>query len=423
MRDANGLLPLVLAALVLGGFASLPRSAGPVTSRGADEKAAVSGVGTQPPARTEIELVADYFAVDVNRLAYLRAVACADEVVKKASKVQQEQVRRLLTAAGGTAPADLSTRIAVELTLAGANPSGCHRPPDDVLRDYLSDRRERVQLEVLNERIAGAKIEFVVAIVPDPVESNGRWQFDPLVDALQRAVAESGYVLDRFTLPDADPGVNPDRRATFTRHEREPGAILFRHVPSAEDLQDSRFAPVRQNELLLVFLVYEMATGGVHQEALGHAIATSSDWQKLQGFTEPVRVLGPTYSGSIASIRRVLAEQVGRDSTLELRIVSGGATALDNQPMITSLAPERVSYHATLLPDDVMLETVADRLPPLHARSRRGQHVPAVQRASALDHGRGTAPAVRVDDGSGRLQCDARAAQLRQERQAARPRA
>src|SRR6185295_7303576 len=148
------------------------------------------------------------------------------------------------------------------------------------------------------------------------------------------AVAESGYVLDRFTLPDADPGVNPDRRAAFTRHEREPGAILFRHVPGAEELEDARFTPVRPNELLLVFLVYEMATGGVHQEALGHAIATTSNWQKVQGLKAPVRVLGPTYSGSIASIRRVLAEQVGRDSTLEVRVVSGGATALDNQAML-----------------------------------------------------------------------------------------
>src|SRR5207244_6240096 len=122
------------------------------------------------------------------------------------------------------------------------------------------------------------------------------------------------------------------------------------------------FAPARQNELLLVLLVYELATGGVHQEALGHAIATSSDWQRLQGFTEPVRVLGPTYSGSIASIRRVLAEQVGRDSTLEVRVVSGGATALDNQAMIASVAPDRVTYHATLLPDDVTLEAVANHI-------------------------------------------------------------
>jgi hypothetical protein len=140
---------------------------------------------------------------------------------------------------------------------------------------------------------------------------------------------------------------------------REPGAILFRHVPSADELEDTRFVPVRQNELLLVFLVYETATGGVHQEALAHAIATSSDWQKLQGRAEPVRVLGPTYSGSIASIRRVLAEQVRRDSTLVMRVVSGGATAIDNQAAITSVAPERVSYQATLLPDDAVLEAVA----------------------------------------------------------------
>lgn len=361
MRDANGLLPLVLVAVLLGGSAYMPRSAGPVPARDTAQTAGVSGADTRPPTRTEIELVADYFAIDVNRLAYLRAVACARDVVKESNPILQEQVERLMTSTGGTAPADLLTRIDLELALAGNDRPTCNRSAKEVLpllRDYLGDDRERVQLEVLHERIRDhSKIDFVVAVVPDPVDSNGRWQFDPLVDALQRAVAESGYVLDRFALPDWVSAADPDGRSATARHEREPSAIVFRQIQGNAG----------RDELLVVFLVYETATAGVHQQALGHAISTTSRWQKLQGFQDRVRMLGPTYSGSISSIRRVLAQQLTDDSTLRVRVVSGGATAGGNRAAITSVAPDRVSYHATLLPDDTVLRELAAHIETMRA--------------------------------------------------------
>src|SRR2546422_3240173 len=102
-------MPLVLVALLLGGFAYLPRSTGPLTARGADEKAAVSGADLRSETRSEVELVADYFAIDIARLARLHATACAREVVNNADPALAEQIKRLMTATGGTAPADLST--------------------------------------------------------------------------------------------------------------------------------------------------------------------------------------------------------------------------------------------------------------------------------------------------------------------------
>src|SRR5688500_8035195 len=124
----------------------MPRAAGPAAARDTAQRAGAGSDDVRPPARTEIELVADYFAIDVNRLAYLRAVACARDVVANADPVIQEQVKRLLTSTGGAAAADLATRIALELELAGTDRPECNRSGDEVLRflrDYLSDGRDR----------------------------------------------------------------------------------------------------------------------------------------------------------------------------------------------------------------------------------------------------------------------------------------
>ena len=50
-------------------------------------------------------------------------------------------------------------------------------------------------------------VEFVVASIPDWVDSNARWLSDGMLDALQRAMVQSGYVLDRFRFPDLEAGV------------------------------------------------------------------------------------------------------------------------------------------------------------------------------------------------------------------------
>ncbi len=374
MRDSNSLLPLALVALLLGGFAYLPRSAAPPTSRdAADARAARSG-DEGPPTRSEIELVADYFALDIDQLGFLRAVRCARDLVAGADAVQREQFARLMTPSGGRPPEQLADAMDLTLALAGVEAPPCGRAPADVLRDYLGSDREGVQLEVLHERVRDrASVAFLVALVPDPIDSNGRWQFDPLVDALQRATAESGYVLDRFALPDWDPTVDPERRTASERHAREPGAILFRRAATGAGRDD----------LLVVFLVYETATAGVHQEALGHAVATTLRWERLQQAAPEVRLLGPTYSGSVSSIRRVLAAHVGGGSDARVRIVSGGATSAGNRAALEGVAPGRVSYRATVLPDTVVLPALGDHI----ASTRRPAFLPDTSPVAVLVEG------------------------------------
>ena len=104
-------------------------------------------------------------------------------------------------------------------------------------------------------------IDLLIATVPDPVSSRLPHFFDSIIESLGRAAEASGYTLDRFALPwlegrkGADDGV-PSWHPTL--YESVPGLILFR------DPHDRK--------LLLVFLVGETPTTGIHKEALFSAL-------------------------------------------------------------------------------------------------------------------------------------------------------
>ena len=56
--------------------------------------------------------------------------------------------------------------------------------------------------EEIRRNIHGYKTEFLIATVPDPIDSAYGYAFDQVVDAIQRAVEKKdGYILDRSWLP------------------------------------------------------------------------------------------------------------------------------------------------------------------------------------------------------------------------------
>ncbi len=204
----------------------------------------------------------------------------------------------------------------------------------------------------------GVTVRFLVATVPDPIDSFAGWQFDPIVDAIQQAATESHFSLDRFAIPDLDAPADADDRTTAKRrlHEQQPGVILFR------DTGDSYYTPSRtlRKELLVVFLVAETATFGVHQGAFREAVRFAAQWEP----NNEISVLGPTFSGSSASIATALKNL----STHELkgrrvRIISGSATrsgragdgsrTRGNKEILEESIPDHVEFRATVQPDFV----------------------------------------------------------------------
>ena len=200
-----------------------------------------------------------------------------------------------------------------------------------------ADSPARVR-EALNG--AGYRREYLIVLVPDPLDSTLANNFDFALDALRRAFAAQGYLPDRVYLPWLGDG------AKDNRYRREPGILLFRRAAGAE------------RRLATVLLVGERPKTGIHAPAFtaavemlrGRAVGTAGS---------SLFVLGPSFSGSAESLRLALQ----RLPDLDVEVVTGTATAdgleetleiahADDGP--TKSAGKRISFCRTVLPDSVL---------------------------------------------------------------------
>jgi hypothetical protein len=168
-----------------------------------------------------------------------------------------------------------------------APPAAGGGPPDWPAEDRWKERDTSIQL--------------LIATVPDPVESGFGYLFDQVIEAVQRALETQGYVIDRAWLPWPRPGAKtPAERP----HEKQPGLILFRN-----EVTDRQAAPGGRRprqRLLALLLVGETATAGIHPAAFARALRLVWDCPARAREEETVRVLGPYFSGSQASLARAL---------------------------------------------------------------------------------------------------------------------
>lgn len=209
-------------------------------------------------------------------------------------------------------------------------------------------------------------IKFLIATVPDPISSRLPRFFDSFIESLENAAQASGYTIDRFALPwfgkRNGPGDDiPSWRPTL--YESDPGLMLFR------DPQDRR--------LLLIFLVGETPTAGIHKEALLSALGQMSQfypWDpkhaelppgfpQVGGSAAPdtLRIMGPSFSGSAVSLRFVLDKWRASRSNfakVQFQIISGTATAIDAS-WIAEAAERHETFHAMVPPDSETLQAVA----------------------------------------------------------------
>ncbi|MBI3408303.1 MAG: hypothetical protein HY040_08100 [Planctomycetes bacterium] len=143
-------------------------------------------------------------------------------------------------------------------------------------------------------------LDFLIATVPDPRDSGQAFQFDQVLEGIQRALERDDFVVDRSWLPWS---AATKEEAAKRWHERHPGTVLFRRVTK------------NQIELLAVLLVGEKATTGIQTEAFLNSV------KLLKGYVEvlevekketTLRILGPYSSGSIPSLTLAL-ERILKD--------------------------------------------------------------------------------------------------------------
>jgi hypothetical protein len=189
--------------------------------------------------------------------------------------------------------------------------------------------------------------DVLVATVPDPFDSHLDWMYDTQVEALRRAFERSGFVLDRFWLPWQ--GEAAALAGQPTQRDTAPGVLLFR---------GSTVGAGNRAALRLLYVVGESPAAGVHVRALGRALEERS---RLLGAGRPwfvrgpahdtLRVVGPSFSGSVLPLRRVLdlwLKSPGAGPAAQARVLTGSATRDDNVRVMEEGG--RIRFAATVQP-------------------------------------------------------------------------
>jgi hypothetical protein len=186
-----------------------------------------------------------------------------------------------------------------------------------------------------------ATVQAMIAIVPDPLQTHMALTFDRSIEAIQLAAGSENYVMDRYWLPwDLDGSRNWIDYGSQVRwdedhaeREKQPGLLLFRNNPSCGKDSYTNKCP----DVLYVFVVGETSTTGINGTQFRRA---TEYWQeickaRINGCVKAdhIRIMGPTFSGSLASLRQ-LTEQRNRLQSLSFRIYSGTVSsreAIENQ--------------------------------------------------------------------------------------------
>jgi hypothetical protein len=147
------------------------------------------------------------------------------------------------------------------------------------------------------------QLRFMIALVPDPLDSQLPAAFDQAIDAIGQSFGHSSprrgpaWLPDRSWIPWNDPPTVASKR-----YRGVPGLLLFRrilwHLPQAG----------RPCELMGVFLVGETPKTGIEPAAFHEALQLIADLSPDRRLPVPVRILGPTYSGSALSLRAALLD-------------------------------------------------------------------------------------------------------------------
>lgn len=204
----------------------------------------------------------------------------------------------------------------------------------------------------------GYQLQFLIALVPDPLDSQVPVAFDQAIDAIQQGFAYSNrtrasYLQDRSWIPWNDPQAIKEES-----YRTAPGLLLFRRFG-----WQAGFA-TRVPQLMGVFLVGETPKTGIHKAAFAEALRLIGELSggAIQG---PLRILGPTYSGSAVSLQIALRNWLAEHpdaAQARFEIVTGSATAPCLEKTLHRAGPQAVAFYRAVVPLDVLLETAFDEL-------------------------------------------------------------
>ena len=205
------------------------------------------------------------------------------------------------------------------------------------------------------------QLQFMVALVPDPLDSQVPAAFDQAIDAIEQGFAYShprrkAYLPDRSWIP-----WNDDQAVKDKTYQASPGLLLFRRWQRGKDGRPER-------QLMGVFLVGETPKTGIHKAAFHEALQLIGELSPPRA-PGPVKILGPSYSGSAVSLRTALLAWIAEHPAAaagaaapRFSIVTGSARAPCLETLFRFVPPQAVTFYRAVVPLDVLLDTALEDL-------------------------------------------------------------
>lgn len=182
-------------------------------------------------------------------------------------------------------------------------------------------------------------IRFMIVTVPDPLHTHLNLQFDRTLEAVQQALQDEKYTYDSSWLPWKKQTSNSSNSTEQTadanekaRREQCPGLILFRRNMTTSPLPDCSTQKMAGTGTgsepyqcgMFAFVVSENPTAGLNQVQWANALAWIEKYAARGRPDRSLRVLGPTFSGSMPSVVRALTRlNTGSSSFTSVLLYSG----------------------------------------------------------------------------------------------------
>lgn len=232
-------------------------------------------------------------------------------------------------------------------------------------------------------RIRPVQLKFLIATVPDPVDTHLSIFFDRAIESLQNAASTAGYDFDRYWIPwrenpysaTPDPLVRAKQEEEKRKLEYQPGLLLFRGQNDKPDLA--------------VFLVGETPTGGVETAQFNTAVnfILNRSWTDPLDENQvpryealapasgdpPILVVGPSFSGSLPSLGSAIqfadTNPNSRRKTASqavFKIISGSTSSGDAEIDFKNGLRKNSSFASAVHPDDNAMCAFLNRIGGAH---------------------------------------------------------
>ncbi len=202
--------------------------------------------------------------------------------------------------------------------------------PDEILKD--SRRKELLQFFGMGGTTG---VESILALVPDPYHTRLALVTDRTIDAIEKGAVEAGWEFAAEWLPwndtvdpdEGDPAKRAEQRLYLRGQEVQPGLLVFRRA--ALDSATGRPSNDWDTDTLLVFVVGETPTTGINpgQFEIARAYMNALGDPKRQ---DPVRIDGPTFSGSFDSLAVLINHELASQPKLRYKVQSGTVQSWDD---------------------------------------------------------------------------------------------